>query len=259
MIKAVFFDLDDTLCDDTAAWRECALRAARHGASLNPKIDAERLAESFLSISERYWMSLDYMMETRGLLELRTGQFRQALHEIGSPRDDQAAIEMARLYGAIRSKDIALFPDVATTLEALRARGMKLACITNGLAATHEAKVVHLGLDSLCDHVLIADRIGHFKPDPRIFERALELCDCAPNEAIMVGDDLIRDVGGAQSAGILACWFNPHRRTRKPSDPVPYGEFSQISEILDDMYLSSQATDRSSASIDEPGAPPLAA
>ena len=223
MLKAVFFDLDDTLCDDAGAWYSCAHRAALDGLTATPgAFDAALLAETFLGISERYWMSMAPVSESRPLTEVRAAQWREALLQVGVPDDLNLARILADDYGRRRSTEIALFPEVLPVLSALKAQGLCLALITNGVQMTHVDKIAFLGLESEFDHVLIADAVGYFKPDRRIFEYALRLCDCRADEAAMVGDNLKNDVAGAQAVGIRAYWHNPQ------SLPLPAGEIAPL-------------------------------
>jgi 2-haloalkanoic acid dehalogenase type II len=232
-IKAVFFDLDDTLCDDASAWRACACKAAELGASHAPEIDVPRLVDEFLQISERYWISLEPIQEKRALKDVRAEQWREALTVCGINAPPDLATLMADEYGRRRSTEIALFPDAIPTLQALRAAGLKLALLTNGLASTHVEKVAHLGLESLVDHVVIAGALGHFKPDAPIFHYALNLCEAAPDEAIMVGDDPANDIAGAQVVGIKAFWFNPGGKAYPQGLARPEGgELARLSDIM---------------------------
>ncbi|HEY3329982.1 MAG TPA: HAD family hydrolase [Capsulimonadaceae bacterium] len=223
MIKAAFFDLDDTLCDDSSAWIACARKAAAAGEALVPKeLDLEAVAQQFLAISEVYWTGPEYTTETRSIHQLRVDQFCEALGNCGVVDVKAPSEAMAAEYSRTRSRDIELFPDALSTLEALRERGVKLALITNGLVSTHVEKVEHLGLEAAFDHVVIADAVGLWKPDQRIFAHALELCGAAPSDAVMVGDNIANDVAGAQDAGIPAFWYNPN------SLPLPQGASSPI-------------------------------
>jgi putative hydrolase of the HAD superfamily len=221
MLKAVFFDLDDTLCDDAGAWLSSALGAAQDVLALAlGDYDASALAAAFLEISERYWMSMAPVTETRALDAVRTEQWLEALRETGGSSDPKLARLLAEDYGRRRSTGITLFPDVLPTLRALKARGLCLALITNGVQMTHVEKVAFLGLESEFDHVLIADAVGYFKPDSRIFNHALKLCGCQASEAAMVGDNLVNDIEGAQAVGIRAYWYNPR------AEPLPQGALS---------------------------------
>ncbi len=235
MIKAAFFDLDDTLCDDTGAWIACSRKAAAKGvATLAGNVDAEEVAQRFLAISERYWMGLDYTTETRPLHELRASQFAEALGEAGITDYGRAHEVMAAEYSRIRSREIALFPDALSTLDGLRGLGVHLTMITNGLASTHVEKVAHLGLEAAFDQVIIAGVIDLWKPDPRIFAHALDICRAEPHEAIMVGDNIVNDVGGAQRSGIPAFWYNPRGLAAGAGDPVPQlGELRALRDMFD--------------------------
>lgn len=244
MIRAVFFDLDDTLCDDAGAWIVCSRKAADYGASLRPEIDPERLARTFLRISEAYWVSLEPTRETREILDVRAAQWNQALQEDLQIDDPTLARTLAHEYGKRRSREIALFPDALATLAELRRRGVCLALITNGLQMTHLEKVAHLGLEEPFDHVLIADAVGFFKPDRRIFEHALALCKCDAQDAVMIGDNLVSDIGGAQAAGIKGFWYNPEGKPRPPDAPAPAGgELGTLRSLLDYLPGEREAAD----------------
>jgi 2-haloalkanoic acid dehalogenase type II len=230
VLKAAFFDLDDTLCDDAAAWIICARMASELAKSTIP--DTNVLAEAFLKHSESYWMSFAPVHETRPLLEIRASQWADALNDVCGQSDPELAEKLGRDYGERRSKEIKLFPDVEETLSKLRADGIILALLTNGVQLTHNEKIQYLGLDKAFDHVLVADAVGYFKPQPQIFWEALRRCHCRPEEAIMVGDHLRNDIDGAQAVGITAYWFNPSGHKRGVDDPIPDGEIAKLSEIL---------------------------
>jgi putative hydrolase of the HAD superfamily len=231
LLKAVFFDLDDTLCDDAAAWVSSA-NGASEIAQKRLGLDPGPLAEAFMRRSEAYWMSLAPVTETRPLLDIRAQQWEEALIEVSGTADTQLAIDLGSDYGRRRSNDIALYPDALDTLAVLRSNGLKLALLTNGVQLTHVEKIKFLKLENEFDYILIADEVGSFKPDPIIFREAAKRCGCTPDEAIMVGDHLRNDIGGAQAAGIAGYWFNPAGRQRQPSDPLPKAEIKSLSELI---------------------------
>ena len=85
--------------------------------------------------------------------------------------------------------------------------------ITNGELNKQWGKLRRMDVDSKLDHVLVSEDVGIRKPDPRIFERALELTGAQPSEAVMIGDSLQADIAGAASIGIGTIWINGHGRS----------------------------------------------
>ena len=223
LYRAVFFDLDDTLYDDSSSWRVSAAATAGLAAMRVRGMAAEPLAEAFLNCSDIYWRAMDPTTETRPILAIRTEHWLEAFRHIGYIENRPLARELAHDYGRRRATGIALFPDAILLLTALRAAGTTLTLITNGLQSTHIERIALLGLESYFDHTLISDAVGLAKPDPRIFHHALELAGCVPAEAAMVGDNPVNDVAGAQAVGIAAFWFNPHGHPLPPNVPIPSG------------------------------------
>jgi putative hydrolase of the HAD superfamily len=93
-----------------------------------------------------------------------------------------------------------LYPEVAEVLEALRSR-FDLAVISN-FDGRLRMILEHLGVSRFFSHVFLSSEIGADKPDPEIFRRSLRLSDVAPEEALHVGDDPVRDWEVARRAGL---------------------------------------------------------
>jgi len=93
-----------------------------------------------------------------------------------------------------------LFPEVLETLGALRSR-YRLAVISN-FDGRLRMIVEQLGVSQFFEHFIISSEVGADKPEPFIFERALQLLGIAPQEALHVGDDPTGDWQGAASAGL---------------------------------------------------------
>lgn len=85
--------------------------------------------------------------------------------------------------------------------------------ITNGRSEEQWGKIKLMGVDSKLDHILVSEDLGIRKPDPRIFERALDLAGAQPDESVMIGDSLQADIAGAASIGIGTIWINGHGRS----------------------------------------------
>ena len=115
-----------------------------------------------------------------------------------------AACDLAPIEAGVRveAASVALFPDVPEALAALRARGLRLAVISN-LAPPYGPPVRRL-LAPWIDTCIFSFEVGHAKPDGAIFQLACERLGIAPARALMVGDNPKHDVAGAQAAGIQA-------------------------------------------------------
>ncbi|HSH37599.1 MAG TPA: HAD-IA family hydrolase [Chthoniobacterales bacterium] len=131
----------------------------------------------------------------RELVDRVIDEVAPATHEL----DRDAFFEAA--YGHFAEAGVwELFSDVFETLEVLRPR-YRLAVISN-FDGRLRMIVEQLGISKFFEHLVISSEVGADKPDPFIFQRALELLGVAANEALHVGDDPTGDWEGAASAGL---------------------------------------------------------
>jgi putative hydrolase of the HAD superfamily len=98
-------------------------------------------------------------------------------------------------------------PGATSLLQLLKRHGIKVAVVTNGRSDLQRSVMKALGFDVLADAVVVSEEVGIRKPHPRIFELTLEAVACEPREAVMIGDDPVADLEGAQSAGIFPIAF----------------------------------------------------
>lgn len=113
-----------------------------------------------------------------------------------------------------------LFPETLEVLDALRARGVRTAIVSNWSArlAKH---LDDLDLTRRFDAVLISAVEGLEKPDRALFARALERLGVEPGEAIHVGDHPVKDVEGARAAGLRALLVDREASTAGGTDAIP--------------------------------------
>src|SRR5215207_6172988 len=114
---------------------------------------------------------------------------------------------------AYRDAYIAARQSVAGAAELLQAvhTRAKVGIVSNNLLEEQREKLRHCGLDVYCDALVVSEEFGVSKPDPKLFEAALSRLQCAPDQAVMVGDSWTADVIGALAAGIRPVWFNRNR------------------------------------------------
>lgn len=120
-----------------------------------------------------------------------------------------------------------VYDDVAPALAALRARGLRLAVLSN-FDSRLEDLLRAFALDHYFEAVHISSRLGAAKPDPAIFQAALQFHGLSPRQALHVGDSLREDVAGAQAAGVRAYLIDRSSRETPGSTPIRLFSLRQL-------------------------------
>lgn len=243
-LRAVLFDLDDTLHDDTATYRGAARRVAGDVAGSHA-IEADALLDAYVTQAETFWQALNVQTLGTPLVDLRATMWRAALAAVGLG-DEELASRCGADYNRYRRELLQLWPGALELLARLRRRGCKLALITNGFAETHREKIAILALEDAFDEIFIADEVGMFKPDVRLFRLAAERLGVEPGACAMVGDRFERDVRGAHAAGMFTLWMNVRSEPVPATGPQPDAIVGSIDEVEDALPLAPLARDVSS-------------
>jgi putative hydrolase of the HAD superfamily len=136
--------------------------------------------------------------------------------------------------------EVQLYEGARQVLEAVKAKGGKVAIISNGFKGVQYRKMNTTCIHKYVDAVIVSEEVGVMKPSPIIFRKALEaICgeeyyrenpSRARNEAIMVGDDFDNDIEGAQIFGIDQFYYNPYHRE---CDGGPTYESDNLATLLE--------------------------
>lgn len=232
-LAAVLFDLDDTLHDDTLAFRSAAEEVAREIAAEHA-VDELALKNAYIEEAEGFWKSLTAEQVQQLLLSklssLRSRLWGSALSSVGL--DDPVLAERSAVnYNLYRKKYFALFPGALDLLTQLRAAGKKLGLVTNGVSETHNEKIALLELSDRFDAIFLADETGMVKPDPRLFAHACERLGSRPGTTAMVGDRYERDIAGAREAGLFTIWMNLRHESLPEGAAAPDEIVTTIAEV----------------------------
>ena len=228
-LRAVLFDLDDTLHDDTYAFTTAAQEvaaevAAEHG------IDALALKRAYIAEAEGFWHRLTASELRVKLSQMRATMWGNALRSVGLD-DAHLAERSAANYNIYRKRYFALFPGALDLLRELRAAGMKLGLLTNGVSETHREQIALLQITEYFDAIFLADEVGMVKPDPLLFAHACTKLRTSPSESAMVGDRYERDILGALDAGLFTIWVNVRGEPLPRGARPPAVSVSSIAEV----------------------------
>jgi putative hydrolase of the HAD superfamily len=206
-VKALLFDLDDTLLDYsggvdrswTEACTECGVLAG---------IDPATLVAAIAETRRWFWDDpARHRRERVNMLGAWQHIVEFALERLGRPAPDLAEA-IARDYAARRRAVMRLFPDSLACLTQLRRRGIPLALVTNGDASQQRYKIERHDLARYFDAIVIEGEFGAGKPDEAVYRHALGALRMKPGEALMVGDHLEWDVGAPQRLGLTGVWMD---------------------------------------------------
>ncbi len=205
-IKHVFFDLDHTIWDFEKNSQEALVEIFLLHASIIGDVDYHKFYPKYKVINEQYWDKYRKNQVTKD--ELRIGRFREAFSHFGYDLEYSFLDQFAKDYLARSPFKTNLFNGSFELLDYLSAK-YSLHIITNGFKDVQYIKLRESKLKDYFDVVVCSDEIGVKKPNPAIFEFALESSNAKANESIMIGDCLESDVKGALAVGMHAAWFNP--------------------------------------------------
>ncbi|MFN8367395.1 MAG: HAD-IA family hydrolase [Candidatus Kapaibacterium sp.] len=189
MIKAVVFDLDNTLVD-FMAMKRVAIDSA-----ITAMIDAG-LELTFDKIKTH----IDDIYREQGIEYQRV--FDQLLHESLGRVDFRILSAGIIAYRRAREAALKPYPHATATLVQLVKNGVKLAVVSDAPAREAWLRLCYIGFHHLFDTVVTYDDTGERKPSPKPFLSALMQLNVPPHQAIMIGDWAERDMVGAKNVGM---------------------------------------------------------
>ncbi|GGK82187.1 HAD family hydrolase [Mangrovihabitans endophyticus] len=188
------FDLDDTLIDHETAARHAVLGWAADLAISDPEV-----VRRWARVSARH---LDrYQRRELTFAEQRRERVREFL---GVAMTDQEADTLFGGYLERYEDGWTVFEDVVPTLRRARAAGLVVAVLTNGEDSQQRRKLDRLRLTPEIDVLVASSMLPAGKPDPRAFQRTVELLGVDSGDTMMVGDSLQKDVLAALAVGLSA-------------------------------------------------------
>lgn len=237
-IKAVIFDLDDTLIDWSnleVGWDEFHYGRiekvwhylTEHGHQL-PEIQ-----ELFVFMKDRIRQIWDDARQ-EWIIPSMGEAMRQMLLDLEVPPDEVDMQTLLSHYNWGVYPGVVPFHDTHQVLEALRQQNYKIGLVTNSIFHMwmRDIELEAYNLIDYFDARLTSGDVGYLKPHPQIYHRILEMLDVQPDQAVFVGDRPQNDIAGANEVGLISVLMSPPHLERKLDGIVPDHTITTLSQLL---------------------------
>ncbi|TMU87353.1 HAD family hydrolase [Bacillus sp. BHET2] len=256
MIKAIMFDLDDTLLWDSKSIEE-AFKATCLHARTKVEVDPDTLELRVREAAKKLYASYDTYEFTQNIginpfeglwgdfLDTHDDRFQKMKEIVPSYRrkawikgletmgisDAELGEELSERFRTERKQRPYVYEDTFQVLDEVKEK-FQLILLTNGSPHLQNTKLDKTPeLLPYFNEIIISGDIGKGKPDSAMFQHALRRLQLQKDEVIMVGDNLQTDILGASRLGIKTVWIN--RRQQRPQEVIPDYEVKELQEVLE--------------------------
>ena len=227
--KHIFFDLDRTLWDFDAA-AEVAFERIYEQYNLNSLgiPSAHEFHEVYHPLNERLWEL--YREDKITKADLNRTRFLKPLEHYGI-HDVELADHLSEDYVYWSPRIVRLVPGTMELLEYLKPK-YHLHLITNGFEEVQDTKLTLSGMKPYFETMTVSEEVGVKKPNPEIFQYALNKAHATAEESLMIGDEMAVDIDGARAAGIDTVLFNPKGEKIEGERTFEVRNLLEIKQIL---------------------------
>ena len=214
MIKAAIFDLDGTLLNRDASLASFIDDQYKRLAEHLEHIPQDRFAQRFTELDAKGYVWKDKV-------------YQQLIEEFGIKGISWETL--LEDYVKNFKNHCMPFPNLRIMLENLTAKSIQLAMITNGKGQFQLDNILALGIKDYFEHILISEWEEIAKPDPAIFQKALEKLGVSAGEAVYIGDHPKNDIQAARAVGMQAIW----KKDAQWECPEADEEIADLNEIIE--------------------------
>lgn len=207
-VTDVFFDLDHTLWDFE---KNSALTFEKIFEDNSIDVMLSKFLEVYIPINLQYWKL--YREERVTKAELRYQRLKKAFDGLGVLITDELIYILSEAYIENLSSFNHVFPGTIDILEYLKPN-YRLHIITNGFEEIQEKKMKSSHIRPYFEVIINSEMAGVKKPNPKIFELALNEAKVKAENTLMIGDSLEADIIGAKNLGFNVLHFNSHQEPK---------------------------------------------
>jgi putative hydrolase of the HAD superfamily len=226
IVKGIICDVNGTLSDiNTNEWHDDVYRVLSNllsyqGISIDPNAVKDlyfrTMKEQRLATGERH-PEFDVVGIFREIIKQHSTDFTQGLQQKNLEQLPRLLAETHRAASRFR---LQLYPGVDETLRQLHPK-FRLAAVTDAQSAYAIPEMDVVGLSGYFDPIIVSGDFGYRKPDRRLFQAALDAMKMQASEVLFVGNDMYRDVYGAQELGMKAVFFKSNQGTQEKEGVKP--------------------------------------
>nr|WP_279290249.1 HAD family hydrolase [Vibrio parahaemolyticus] len=241
VLKAIFFDMDETLCGTSQADKAAGQKFAAWIQQTYPQVsDPQAFLQRYLQgvykkLNAEFPQLVALLPDENAF---RCGLIQTILAENGIHINAEQAQQAQHYFDSARMGAFTFFPGVKEMLTDLR-KHYKLVVITNGPIFSQHPKLKATQMDEWVDHIIVGGEEPEEKPAASIFQKALNLVDIKPEEALHIGDSLAADIAGANNMGILSVWVNATGASN-PTEITPNFEIRETVELKEILKTLAQ-------------------
>ena len=214
--KAIVFDLYGTLYDVHSVVQQCDNFYPGQGMQISAIWRQKQLEYTWLrSLMGKY---VSFEQATHDALIYTCKHFALDL-------DEATCTALCDAY-----LHLAPYPEVPAALQRLQGMRLPLAILSNGSVFSIDSVVKSSGLQEHFSHLLSVERVGVFKPDPRVYTLACQALELPSNQILFVSSNAW-DASGASHFGFKVCWVNRHGNTFDELGAAPHAMVAGLDEL----------------------------
>ena len=206
MLKAVLFDLDNTLVDFMRFKKRCSEAAIRAMVEAGLPLEEEKAKEMLFK------MYKEHGIEDQNI-------FEKFLRKVQGKVDYRVLAAGISAYIRLKASYMLPYPKVRETLIKLKEKGMVLGIVSDAPRLQAWLRLAEMNLLEFFEIVVALEDTGKLKPSKMPFEKAIEKIGFRPEQILFVGDNPERDINGAKAVGMLTALAAYGQVTRGKSEP----------------------------------------
>lgn len=215
-MKAVLFDLDETILDRTESLRDFALWQSQ-GMLRNSVFNADFFVQRFIDLDAHGMVWKDRV-------------YAALVDEFQIK--DWSVSELLRSYELCFSGFCKPKPGALEAIKTLKEKQFKLGLVSNAKSPFQERNFNALGVSELFDCVIISEAVGYRKPQRQIFELACEEIGISPKQTVFVGDNPTADIDGANNCGMYTVYIPGHFGEVYEKANISCPSFTELPDIV---------------------------